>query len=77
MMLALCALLGIAGPVYQPMYYVSALSLLVFLLSCIPFFFFALKRDPAVALISPVILFLRSLALSCGLGVGMIKYFKR
>ncbi|OHE57752.1 MAG: hypothetical protein A2Z47_05000 [Thermodesulfovibrio sp. RBG_19FT_COMBO_42_12] len=77
MVLALSALLGIAGPVYQPMYYVSALSLLVFLLSCIPFVLFALKRDPAVAFVSPVIFFLRSLALSCGLGVGMIKHFKR
>src|SRR4030065_2472512 len=77
MVLALSALLGIAGPVYQPMYYVSALSLLVFLLSCIPFVLFALKRDPAVAFVSPIILFLRSLALSVGLGVGMIKHFKR
>ncbi|MGQ9570970.1 MAG: glycosyltransferase [Thermodesulfovibrionales bacterium] len=75
MILALSSFLGIAGPVYQPMYYVSALSLLVFLLSCIPFFFFALKRDPAVAFVSPVILFLRSLALSLGLGMGMIKHF--
>ena len=77
MMLALPALLGIAGPVYQPMYYVSALSLLVFLLSCIPFVLFALKRNPAVAFVSPIILFLRSLALSLGLGVGLIKHFKR
>lgn len=75
MVLALLVLLGIAGPVYQPMYYVSALSLLFFLLSCIPFFFFALKRDLAVAFISPIILFLRSLALSLGLGTGMFKHF--
>ena len=76
MMLALSALLGIAGPVYQPMYYVSGLSVLAFLLSCIPFILFALKRDPAVAFVSPVILFLRSLALSLGLGVGLIKHLR-
>jgi glycosyltransferase involved in cell wall biosynthesis len=74
MLLALCILLGIAGPVYQPMYYVSALSILAFLLSCIPFVLFALKREPAVAFVSPVILFLRSLALSLGLGVGLIQH---
>jgi glycosyltransferase involved in cell wall biosynthesis len=74
MLLALCILLGIAGPVYQPMYYVSALSVITFLLSCIPFVLFALKRDPAVAFVSPVILFLRSLALSLGLGVGLIQH---
>ena len=74
MVLALSAFLGIAGPVYQPMYYVSALSVLAFLLSCIPFVLFALKRDPAVAFVSPVILFLRSLALSLGLGVGLIRH---
>jgi glycosyltransferase involved in cell wall biosynthesis len=73
MPLALGTLLGIAGPVYQPMYYVSALSILVFILSCIPFSLFALKRDTTVALVSPIILFLRSLALSIGLGVGMTR----
>jgi glycosyltransferase involved in cell wall biosynthesis len=77
MLLALSAFLWIAGPVYQPMYYVSALSVLAFLLSCIPFVLFALKRDPAVAFVSPVILFLRSLALSLGLGVGLIRHIKR
>ena len=77
MVLALSAFLGIAGPVYQPMYYVSALSLVVFLLSCIPFVLFAMKRDPAVAFVSPIILFSRSLALSLGLGVGLIRHLKQ
>ncbi|NWF51627.1 MAG: glycosyltransferase [Nitrospirae bacterium] len=77
MVLSLLVLLGVTAPVYQPMYYVSALSLLMFLLSCIPFVLFALKRDQTVALISPVILFLRSLALSLGLSVGMVKHLRR
>jgi len=76
MILALFAISGITGIFYQPLYYLSALSFLSFLLSCIPFFFFALKKDPAVALISPIILFLRSLALLLGLGVGIFKHFK-
>jgi glycosyltransferase involved in cell wall biosynthesis len=76
MILALSAFLGIAGLIYQPMYYASALSLIVFFLSCIPFVLFALKRDPAVAFVSPFILFLRSLALSLGLGVGIIKHLR-
>jgi glycosyltransferase involved in cell wall biosynthesis len=76
MVLALSAFLGIAGLIYQPMYYASALSLIVFFLSCIPFVLFALKRDPAVAFVSPFILFLRSLALSLGLGVGIIKHLR-
>jgi len=74
MLLSLGMVLGFAGPLYSTLYYVSGFSLLFFLLSCIPFFLFALKRDSTVALISPVILFLRSLALSLGLGVGMIKH---
>ena len=74
MPLALGIVLGLAGPLYSPLYYVSGLSLIFFLLSCIPFFLFAFKRDSTVALISPVILFFRSLALSLGLGVGMIKH---
>jgi glycosyltransferase involved in cell wall biosynthesis len=75
MPLALCAVLGFTGVFYKPLYYLSAFSLISFLLSCIPFVLFALKRDPAVAFVSPTILFLRSLALSLGLGIGMIKHF--
>jgi hypothetical protein len=74
MLLALGTVLGFAGPFYQALYYVSGFSLALFLLSCIPFSLFALKRDTTIALVSPVILFLRSLALSLGLGVGMIKH---
>jgi GT2 family glycosyltransferase len=77
MLLALCAISGFAGVVYKPLYYLSAYCLISFLLSCIPFVLFALKRDPAVAFVSPYILFLRSLALSLGLGVGIIKHSKR
>jgi glycosyltransferase involved in cell wall biosynthesis len=76
MVLALSAFLGFAGIFYKPLYYLSAFSLISFLLSCIPFSLFALKRDPAVAFVSPAILFLRSLALSLGIGIGMIQHFK-
>src|SRR3989304_5796878 len=74
MLLALGTVLGCAGPLYSALYYVSGFSSALFLLSCIPFSLFALKRDATVALVSPVILFLRSLALSLGLGIGMIKH---
>jgi len=77
MLLSLCTILGFAGPLYSALYYVSGFSLALFLLSCIPFSLFALKRDITIALVSPVILFLRSLALSLGLGVGMIKHSNR
>jgi glycosyltransferase involved in cell wall biosynthesis len=77
MPLALGAVLGLAGPLYSSLYYVSGFSLGLFLLSCIPFSLFALKRDVTVALASPMVLFLRSLALSLGLGVGMIKHSNR
>jgi glycosyltransferase involved in cell wall biosynthesis len=76
MLLSLGTVLGLAGPLYSPLYYISGLSLISFLLSCIPFFFFALKRDPAVAFVSPIILFLRSIALSFGLGLGMIRHLR-
>jgi cellulose synthase/poly-beta-1,6-N-acetylglucosamine synthase-like glycosyltransferase len=76
MLLALSTGLGLLGPFFPPMYYLSILSFTLFLLSCIPFIIFAWKKDPSVALVSPIILFLRSLALSLGLGVGMIKHFK-
>jgi glycosyltransferase involved in cell wall biosynthesis len=74
MLLSLGLVLGFAAPLYSSLYYVSGFSILFFLLSCIPFFLFALKRDSTVAFVSPAILFLRSLALSLGLGVGMIKH---
>jgi GT2 family glycosyltransferase len=74
MLLALGTVLGLAGPLYSTLYYVSGFSLAFFLLTCIPFSLFALKRDATIALVSPVILFFRSLALSLGLGVGMIKH---
>jgi len=77
MPLALGIVLGLAGPLYSPLYYVSGLSLIFFFLSCIPFSLFAFKRDSTVALASPAILFLRSLALSLGLGVGIIRHSKR
>ncbi|MFH0933487.1 MAG: glycosyltransferase, partial [Nitrospirota bacterium] len=64
MILALCAVLGLVGPFYKFMYYVSGFSLLFFLLSCVPFFLFARKKDLTVALLAPAIFFLRSLALS-------------
>jgi len=74
MLLSLGTVLGCAAPLYSTLYYVSGFSLVSFLLTCIPFSLFALKRDVTIALVSPVILFLRSLALSLGLGVGMIKH---
>jgi glycosyltransferase involved in cell wall biosynthesis len=74
MLLALGTVLGLAGPLFSTLYYVSGFSLAFFLLTCIPFSLFALKRDATIALVSPVILFLRSLALSLGLGVGLIKH---
>ena len=77
MPLALGICLGLAGPLYSSFYYASGFSFILFLLSCIPFSLFALKRDPTVAFVSPAILFLRSLALSLGLGVGMIKHSNR
>jgi len=76
MLLALGTSLGFAGPFHSSLYYISGLSLIIFLLSCIPFFLFAWEKDPTVALASPIILFLRSLALSLGLCVGIIKHFK-
>ncbi len=75
MLLSLCTILGFAGIFYKPLYHLSAFSLISFLISCIPFVLFSMKRDPAVAFVSPVILFLRSLALSLGLGIGMSKHF--
>jgi glycosyltransferase involved in cell wall biosynthesis len=77
MLLALSTVLGFGGPLYSTMYYISGFSLALFLLSCIPFFLFAFKRDATIALTSPVILFLRSLALSLGLGVGIVKHSKK
>jgi glycosyltransferase involved in cell wall biosynthesis len=76
MLLALGICLGVAGPFCTPLYYLSGLSLILFLLSCTPFFLFARKRDPEVALVSPIIFFLRSLSLSLGLGIGIIKHFR-
>ena len=47
----------------------SLLTLVLFLISALPFIVKALRRDPVVGLLSPILLFVRALAL----GWGMVK----
>src|SRR3972149_10707730 len=49
MLLALGTCLGFVGHFHSSLYYISGFSLILFLLSSIPFFSFALRRDPIVA----------------------------
>jgi glycosyltransferase involved in cell wall biosynthesis len=63
----------LTGILYLPVLAVAALSFGAFLASAIPFLRKAWPKDRQVALVSPVLLFLRALGLGLGFGVGLVK----
>jgi GT2 family glycosyltransferase len=62
----------LAGVIWMPFVWASALMGLVFLLSTIPFMVKAWPKDRIVALASPGLLFLRALALGTGFASGLL-----
>ena len=63
----------VLGFVFQISRWGLSLSLLVFFLTTLPFAWDAWKKDRWVALLSPFLLFIRSIALGTGFAVGLIK----
>ena len=67
--LGFLCLLG--GLLWSPLFWGLALSGLLFLASTLPFVLKAWPKDPQVALVSPVLLFARALALGTGFFAGL------
>jgi len=65
--------LAVLGLVFPIPAFMPWLALFLLVLSFVPFFLFALARDFSVALVSPVILALRSISFVLGLFMGFIK----
>ncbi len=63
-----------AGLVVPPAVWLSLLLLLVFAASTVPFAFDLLRRDPVLALLSPLLLVLRAAALLTGMAAGFLRF---
>jgi len=63
----------IAGIIIKPLILISIISLLIFILSSIPFAIYATKKDFTVAILSPFFLFLRAAMFSGGLIYGFVR----
>jgi GT2 family glycosyltransferase len=71
----LIGIIGLLIPIglfWSPSWWLSGFMGLIFLLSTIPFVVKAWEKDSHAAVISPVLLFLRALALGTGFAVGLI-----
>jgi glycosyltransferase involved in cell wall biosynthesis len=70
-----CLLGSLMLAIFQPiLLFVSAASLVTFSVSTCPFIVKAFRRDPAVAIIAPLLLFSRALALGIGFAIGILWY---
>lgn len=71
-LVALAGLSGLGGVVWGPLAGVSAVALLAFLATTLPFVRWAWRGDRAVALVWPVVTFLRVVVQGIGLAAGLI-----
>jgi len=60
----------LASPLWPGLLWVALACAAAFFLSTLPFLWKALPKDPLVAFLSPLFLFLRALSLGVGFGVG-------
>jgi len=72
-LLALAGLLAAGTLLWWPSWLWAIAALLAFLVTTMPFTLKALRRDPPVGAISPVLLLARALALAMGYGVGLVR----
>ncbi|MFH1587675.1 MAG: glycosyltransferase [Candidatus Diapherotrites archaeon] len=63
----------VLGIFFRPLILISAISLLIFLISSIPFAIYASRKDFTVAILSPIFLLLRSAVFSGGLIYGFLR----
>lgn len=73
-LVAMAGLLGIGGFFWKPFWFGVALLLLAFLLTTLRFVRWAWHRDRAVALVWPLVTFLRVILQGIGLGAGLIAH---
>ena len=73
----LVLLAALASPLYPPLILAAALALALFLVTALPFTLKALRRDFAVGVIAPLMLFVRALALGLGLAVGFLNTWQK
>jgi lipopolysaccharide/colanic/teichoic acid biosynthesis glycosyltransferase/glycosyltransferase involved in cell wall biosynthesis len=66
------AMLGSIG--WQVVFGAGVAGVLAFLASSLPFLLKAWRKDPAVALVAPLLLAARALALGAGYGVGLLRF---
>jgi glycosyltransferase involved in cell wall biosynthesis len=71
-LVALASLAGLGGLAWWPLAIGAAALLVVFWLTTLPFVRWAWSRDRAVALVWPLVMFLRVLIQGAGLAVGLI-----
>ena len=68
-----CLLGSLTLAIFRPiLLFVSAASLAAFFVSTVPFIVKAFRRDPAVAIIAPLLLLSRALALGVGFAIGIL-----
>ena len=75
--LALAALMGLSlllTPFWSPAGWVTVAALLTFFLSALSFLVRVVRKDRAVALVAPLLLLLRALALGLGLAAGFLRF---
>jgi len=70
-LVGLAGLFLVGGLLWLPSFLVGGAMVLLFLLSTLPFAIKAWTKDPAVALLSPGLLFVRALALGIGFACGL------
>jgi glycosyltransferase involved in cell wall biosynthesis len=73
--LAGCLLASLISAILQPAsLFISGIVIVLFLASAIPFIIKTLRRDPAVTVVAPALLFVRALALGIGFAAGLLWY---
>jgi len=70
-LVGLAGLFLVGGLLWPPSFLVAGAMVLLFLLSTLPFAIKTWTKDPAVALLSPGLLFVRALALGSGFACGL------
>jgi cellulose synthase/poly-beta-1,6-N-acetylglucosamine synthase-like glycosyltransferase len=76
LLVGLLCLSLLAAPLWRGALLGSAALVALFLVSTVPFVDRAMRRDPPVALIAPLLLLVRALALGLGLTTGFFRFYR-
>ncbi|HUV26233.1 MAG TPA: glycosyltransferase [Anaerolineales bacterium] len=72
LLIGICGMGLLSGIIWQPLWWVSGFSGLIFFLTTLPFVVKAWSKDLPAAIISPALLFIRALALGTGFAAGLL-----